>query len=129
MNGKRILGVLAAGLALAAASCGGSSDTKTTLSGAEMVPADVPLFVSIDTDLESEQWQTVQDLLDKFPGRDRLLAELKEELASEDVDFERDVRPALGPELGIALLDIEDGDTLVGLVQPEDEAKLSALLE
>jgi Protein of unknown function (DUF3352) len=129
MNGRQILGVFAAGLALTSASCGGGSDTRTTLSGAEMVPADVPLFVSIDTDLESEQWQTVQDLLDKFPGRDRLLAELKEELASEDVDFERDVRPALGPELGIALLDVEDEDTLVGLVQPEDEAKLSALLE
>ena len=129
MNGRRILGVLAAGLALAAASCGGSSDTKTTLRGAEMVPADVPLFVSIDTNLDSEQWQTAQDLLDKFPGRDRLLAELKQELASEDVDFERDVRPALGPELGVALLDIEDEDTLVGLVQPEDEEKLNALLE
>lgn len=128
MSSRRILGVLAAGLALAAVSCGGSSDTGTTLSGAELVPADVPLFVSIDTDLDSEQWQTAQELLNKFPGRDRLLTELKKQLASEDVNFERDVRPALGPELGLALLDIEDEDTLVGLVQPQDEAKLNALL-
>jgi hypothetical protein len=129
MSARRILALLIAGLALATASCGGSSDTKTTLSGAEMVPADVPLYMSIDTDLDSEQWQTAQELLEKFPGRDRLISELKKELADEDVDFERDVRPALGPEVGIAWLDIDDDESFVGLVQPEDEAKLNALLE
>lgn len=94
-----------------------------------MVPADVPLYVSIDTDLASEQWQAAQDLLDKFPGKEELLNELKGELASEDVDFERDVRPVLGPELGVALLDFDDDDSYVALMQPKDEAKLNALLE
>jgi hypothetical protein len=94
-----------------------------------MVPADVPLYVSIDTDLASEQWQAAQDLLGKFPGRAQLLNEIKRELASEDIDFERDVRPVLGPELGVALLDIDDEDSYVALMQPKDEAKLNALLE
>ena len=94
-----------------------------------MVPADVPLYFSIDTDLASEQWRAAQDLLDKFPGKEELLNELKDELASEDVDFERDVRPVLGPELGVALLDFDDDESYVALMQPKDEAKLNALLE
>jgi hypothetical protein len=129
---RRAGGVLAAflcGLALSVSACGGGDGAATTLSGAEMVPADAPLFVSIDTNLASEQWQTAQELLGKFPDGDRLLEELKDELASEDVDFDRDVRPVLGPEIGIAWLDIEDDDTFVGLMQAKDQAKLNALLE
>jgi Protein of unknown function (DUF3352) len=129
---RRARGLLAAvlcGLALAVQGCGGDGDGGTQLSGAEMVPADVPLYISIDTNLESEQWQAAQSLLDKFPDGDRLLERLKDELASEDVDFERDVRPVLGPEIGVVWLDIEDDDAFVGLMQPKDEAKLADLLE
>jgi hypothetical protein len=128
---RRARGLFAAflcGLALVVPACGGDGGA-TTLSGAEMVPADVPLYVSIDTDLASEQWRAAQDLLDKFPGKEELLNKVKEELASEDVDFERDVRPVLGPELGVALLDFDDDDSYVALMQPKDEAKLNALLE
>jgi Protein of unknown function (DUF3352) len=129
---RRARGLLVAvlcGLTLALQGCGGDGDGGTQLSGAEMVPAEVPLYVSIDTNLQSEQWQAAQDLLDKFPGKERLLDELRRELASEDVNFERDVRPVLGPEIGVAWLDIEDDDTFVGLMQPKDEAKLIDLLE
>jgi Protein of unknown function (DUF3352) len=94
-----------------------------------MVPADVPLYVAVDTDLESPQWRAAQDLLDEFPGSERLLNEVKRELAAEDVDFERDIRPVLGPELGVALLDLDDEDSYVALMQAKDEAKLNALLE
>ena len=125
---RGLFAALLCGLTLAVPACGGDGG-GTTLSGAEMVPADVPLYVSIDTDLASEQWRAAQDLLDKFPGKEEFLNEVREELASEDVDFERDVRPVLGPELGVALLDFDDDDSYVGLMQPKDEAKLNALLE
>jgi Protein of unknown function (DUF3352) len=127
---RGLLAALLCGLALVAPACGGDEEApEKTLAGAEMVPADVPLFLSIDTNLNSEQWQAAQALLDKFPGRDRLLNELKKELAEDDVDFERDIRPVLGPEIGVAWLDIDDDDTFVGLMQPKDRAKLNALLE
>jgi hypothetical protein len=116
-------------LTLPVAACGGDGAATTTLTGAEMVPADVPFYTSGDTNLDSEQWQAVQDLLDKFPGRDEFLNELREDLADEDVNFERDVRPVLGPELGVAWLDLDDDESFVGLMQPKDEAKLNALLE
>jgi Protein of unknown function (DUF3352) len=125
-----LLAALLCGLVLVAPACGGEGDDDgTTLSGAEMVPADVPLYVSVDTDLESEQWQAAQDLLNKFPGRERLLDELRKELAADDVDFERDVRPVLGPEIGFVLMDTNNEDAVVALMQPKDEAKLAALLE
>jgi Protein of unknown function (DUF3352) len=127
---RGLLVALLCGLALVAPACGSEDEApEQTLAGAEMVPADVPLFVSIDTNLDSEQWQAAQALLDKFPGKERLLNELRKELAEDDVDFERDVRPVLGPELGVAWLDIDDEDTFVGLMQPKDPAKLTALLE
>jgi hypothetical protein len=129
---RRARGLLAAllcGLALAVQGCGGDGDGGTQLSGAEMVPADVPLYMSIDTDLQSEQWQAAQALLDRFPDGDRLLERLKDELADEEVDFERDVRPVLGPEIGVAWLDVQDEDAFVGLMQTDEEARLIALLE
>lgn len=126
---RGLLASLLCSLALVAPACGGDDgDGGTTLSGAEMVPADVPLYVSINTDLESEQWQAAQDLLDKFPGKEKLLELLRKELAAEDVDFERDVRPVLGPEIGVVWLDTNDEDAFVGLMQPKDETKLAALL-
>jgi hypothetical protein len=125
---RGLLAAFVCGLALALQGCGGEGGGGTQMAGAEMVPADVPLYVSIDTDLESEQWQAAQDLLDRFPGKEKFLTELQDELASAGVHFERDVRPVLGPEVGVALLDFDDEDT-VGLMQPKDEAKLNALLE
>jgi Protein of unknown function (DUF3352) len=126
---RGLLALLVCGLVLVAPACGGEGDDGTTLSGAELVPADAPLYISANTDLDSEQWQAAQDLLDKFPGKDELLARIQEDLADDDVDFERDVRPALGPELGVVWLDIDDQDAFVGLIQPKDEAKFAALLE
>jgi hypothetical protein len=125
---RGLLGAFLCLFTLAAAGCGGDGGS-TTLSGAEIVPAEVPLYVSLDTDLESEQWQVAQDLLGEFPGRAELLNEIRRELAADDIDFERDVRPVLGPEVGVVFLDLDDEDSYVVLMQPKDEAKLNALLE
>ena len=55
-------------LALALSGCG-AKDRGATASGAEIVPANAPAFVSIDSDLSSDQWQQVDELLRKFPAR------------------------------------------------------------
>jgi hypothetical protein len=50
-------------------------------------------------------------------------------LNSEGVKWDRDVKPALGPEFDIVWLDFEnDGEDFVGLSQPRDEAKFEQLL-
>ncbi len=129
---------LAAGLltslALVAGGCGGTSDTTPaagTGAAASVAPADSIAFVAIDTDLDSEQWNTVEKLLDEFPGKDRALQRLRGELQKNGVDFERDVKPALGPELGIAVLADSAGSGVdaVAYTKPKDRERLSALLQ
>jgi hypothetical protein len=125
---------LVTGLAVVAAGCGGGSGGASSAGGAEIAPASSPLFISVNTDLGGDQITTFRTLLDKFPGSDGLLRMALAELEQKDVDFEQDVKPALGPELDIVLLDLgQGGETpnpeVVALLQPNDPAKLDALLE
>ncbi|MGI8605835.1 MAG: DUF3352 domain-containing protein [Gaiellaceae bacterium] len=122
-------------LAVVVAGCGGGgSDGGSSAAGAEIAPASTPLFISVNTDFEGDQIETFRTLLEKFPGSDGLLRMALAELEQEDVDFEQDVKPALGPELDFVLLDLgEDGEPSssdgVALLQPDDPAKLDELLE
>ena len=121
------------GLAVLAAGCGGSGSSASS-AGANVAPASAPLFISVSTDFEGDQIKTFRTLLDKFPGSDGLLRMALAELEQEDVDFEQDVKPSLGSELDIVLLDLGPGGEapnpeVVALLQPDDPAKLDALLK
>jgi uncharacterized protein DUF3352 len=112
-----------------AAGCGGGATGQAGGEAAGVVPADVALYLSLDTDFEGEQWQTASDLVAKFPDGDEALQDLLAQFEQQQgVDFETDVKPALGPEVAVAALDFE-GNNFVVLTQPDDEAKLQALLE
>ena len=106
---------------LAAAGCGGGDGDLG--SGADVAPRSTAVFVSIDTDFEGGQWQAAEDLIAKFPDGREALRDLPRELEQEDVDFERDVKPAVGPEVDLVLLDLEDEDASVVLTQPAEEGK------
>lgn len=125
----RVLPVLLIGLVLALAGCGGAAgDVGGEAAG--VVPADVALYVSGNTDFESEEWQAAEELVAKFPSGERALAELLAELeADEGVSFEEDVKPALGPEVAVVVLDPDaEAPAVVGLTQPRDRAKFDELL-
>jgi hypothetical protein len=124
-------GFLAA-FALVLAGCGGKGGTSgaSTESGASLVRSDALAFVSIDSDLGSSQWQTVDDLSHKFPGRDKALTLIKRELTKRGVDYNTDVKPALGPEVDFA---VATGQSLsktsaVVLTKPKDAAKFMQLI-
>jgi Protein of unknown function (DUF3352) len=91
---------------LAIAGCGGSTQSKAGggigSSGAELVTSSALAYASIDSDLTSSRWQQLDELLRKFPVRDQILTKLKNALAEKDINYERDVRPALGDELDVA---------------------------
>jgi hypothetical protein len=127
---RGLLAVLLVLPALALAGCGGGGAGG---GAAEVVPAGAAVYVSIDTDFDGGQWQQAEELVRKFPDGPRTLQMLLRDLEQqEDVDFDRDVRPAVGPEVAFALLDIPaqgGAPQAVALTQPEDEAKLRALLE
>ena len=115
--------VLAA-LALVGAGCGGGSKSGATGSSgaASIVPASVPAYVSIDSSLDSDQWKSLDSLLDKFPGKEKLLAQLRQSFESDSkVSWKDDVKPALGKELDVAALDLEPGSNIVAFLQPKDE--------
>jgi hypothetical protein len=112
-----------------AAGCGGSDSSTAagTESAATVAPASAAAYVAVDTDLDSSQWKQAQDLLDRFPGRDQLLQQIEKSLGEEDIDFEQDVEPALGPETAIVAMTGEND--VVALTQPDDTAKLDALVK
>jgi hypothetical protein len=125
---------LAALALLVAAGCGGGSKSKESASGgpsgAEVIPASAVAFIGINTDLGSDQWKRVDALSKKFPGREKALAQIQQELTKAGLDFKRDVKPALGPEVDVAWLDFADNGTNYVLVtQPKDEAKFRTLVE
>ena len=60
---------LFAGVALAAAGCGGSGEGGGALpAAAKVVPASAPVLISIRTDFNSAQFKNALVLLRKFPG-------------------------------------------------------------
>jgi hypothetical protein len=126
------LRTLAAGVALAlafVAGCGGSANKPASSEVASFVPDKVVGFVSVDTDVESPQWKNAQALLDRFPIKSDLLAQIRKSLSEQGLDWNSDIKPALGKELGVAVLDFSSGSDVVGITKPQDEAKFDALLE
>jgi hypothetical protein len=122
------LAALLTGAVLAVAGCGGSESAATGGKGAASIaPKSAALYASINTDLDSDQVDELEKLLAKFPDREKLLAELEDGLAEEDVSWENDIKPALGESIDLVVLDFEDEDA-VGILKPADEAKLKALL-
>ncbi len=115
----RPAGVLAV-LALVLAGCGGTSGAGT--GAADIVPASAPLFVAIDSDPGSSQWKTIMDLASKFPDKQKAVDTIKKELQKDGgPDWEHDIKPALGTEVDLVMLDFEHPDQFVGLMQPKDE--------
>jgi hypothetical protein len=108
---------LALGLLLVAAGCGNSSAATQSSSGtdaASLVPAGALAYVSADANLDSQSWQLVTDLFGPVVGA--------------DVDYKRDIKPALGDRVNLAVLGVEDGKPeAVAIVKPTDVAKLEAL--
>src|SRR5215210_6710696 len=126
----RTFAAIAATLLLAAlAGCGGSEET-TAASAADAVPAAAAAYLSVQSDLDSAQWDQVDELLGRFPDGDRALPGLRAALAGKGLDWERDVEPALGSTVEFVWLDFEDnGEDVVALTQPDDDDKLRALAD
>jgi hypothetical protein len=123
---------LVAALALAAGACGGSdavTGAGDAPEGAGFVPATAPAFVSLNTDFESDAWNNLEALLEKFPDRQRAFDEVRKGLEGGGVTFD-ELKAALGPETAIAVLAFEGASgTAFGLTEAKDQAKLDALIQ
>jgi len=121
--------LLSGALVLGLAACGGTTESAST-GGASIVPAGVPAFLALDADPASSQWKTLEQLAAKFPDERGALARAKQELQKQGLDWDHDVRPALGSELDLVLLDLDDGGrNAVGLLQPDDDGAFDRVVQ
>ncbi|MGH3043384.1 MAG: DUF3352 domain-containing protein [Gaiellaceae bacterium] len=136
--------LLVAALLPVLAGCGSGSDVG---GAADVVPADVFLYASVDTDFDGDGWAALEEFAARFPNGDNLLQSLADEVNSseEGIDFETDVKPALGPEVAFVMLDAPatpdlgeappgmeaygDAPQFVVLLQPDDAAAFQRLLD
>lgn len=114
--------------AVLAAGCGRTQGAGADAS--DLVPATAPAFVAVDTDPSSSQWRMVDDLASRFPDKQKGVDALKRELKNQDhLDWDRDVKPALGKEIDFVWLDLDNnGQDFVLLTQPNDEGKFKQLI-
>jgi hypothetical protein len=127
-NVRLIAVLLVAALMAVVAGCGGNASVG---GAADVVPADVAVVASVDTDLDGAQWQTVEDLAARFPGGEGAVEKLFASIGAEDdLDFERDVKPALGPQLVLVVpkLSTSGDQSVVALMQPADPAAFERLV-
>jgi hypothetical protein len=135
---RLIPALLVAALLPVLAGCGSGSDVG---GAADVVPADVFVYASVDTDFDGDGWAALEEFAARFPEGDNLLQSLADEVSEEDLDFEADVKPALGPEVAFVVLDapaptdtldpLAEGspESFVLLLQPDDDAAFQRLLE
>ena len=105
---RALIAVALSSLLLVAAGCGGGGSTGVAsgatlgTDAAQLVPPDAVAFVSVDTNLDSAQWQRVDDLTKSFPARAKLLDTISSELQKRGLTWKDDIAPALGDELDLA---------------------------
>ena len=119
-------------LAFALAGCGAKNDAASSSlpAGADFAPASSVVYVTGTTDPSSDQWQKADALFSHFPGRAKLLASFKKDLAKDGLTWEGDLKPALGDDLNLVLLSYKDADhNYVFFTKPHDEAKLTKVLD
>ena len=112
--------------AFALAGCGGNDTGGASAIG--LAPAGAIGYAELDSSLDSNQWQKVQALLDRFPSKPQLVVELDKQLSEEQLQWDRDVEPALGDTVAAIWLG-NKRDEVVVATQPDDEAKLDSLLD
>ena len=112
-----VAAALAACFLLVAAGCGSSTAARGQTGGdaAQLVPPTALAFATADANLDSAQWATVKDLFGPIE-------------LPKGVDYRSDVKPAIGDQLNVAVLGIQNGKPeAVAIVKPDDAAKLSKL--
>lgn len=97
-----------AAASIAVAGCGGGS--ASTGAGASdvaaFIPAGSPVYFELSTDLDGTQWTQTVALAKRFPGYEKLVTSITDELADEKVDFKGQIKPLLGSSAGVGVFDI-----------------------
>lgn len=134
----RLAVVLAALVVLVGLQGCGSDDSGGSLDSAlGYLPADTPFAIAIDTDLEGEQFDSLDAIVKKFPFGETIRDLVVQGLAQgvTGVSLEKDVKPLLGNPFVVGVTDADSfvggdgGAGFVAAIEVADEGKLDDLLE
>ena len=133
---RHLLAIFALGLAFGIAGCGGGSEGGGPLENAlGYLPADSPFVATLATNPEGKQVKAIEKILGRFPFESLVRGQLNQALEQQDLDFEKDLKPALGNEFVVGALDAEsfiadDSEPrVIGAIQAKDKGALEKLLE
>jgi hypothetical protein len=124
--------------AIFAAGCNGDESSGGALeSSLAYVPPNTPFAVAIDTDVEGEQYQSLDEILGRFPSGDALGRMLQDQIeqGADGVSYEEDVRPLLGNPFVVSatdpasFVDDSEDDDFVAAIQVADTDALDGLIE
>ena len=113
--------------AFALAGCGGNDTGGASAIG--LAPADAIGYAELDSSLDSNQWQKVQALLDRFPSKPQLVVELDKQLSEEQLQWDRDVEPALGDTVAAIWLGKTEPTTSSSRRSPTTTRSFDALVD
>jgi Protein of unknown function (DUF3352) len=119
------------------AACGGDDgDASGPLDAAlGYLPEDAPFVVTIDTDVEGDQFKAVESIAEKFPFGGQLRNQLLRQLELGGGNFEEDIEPILGNPFVVggtdvrSLIDESEDDDFVAAIQAENEGALQDAIE
>jgi Protein of unknown function (DUF3352) len=99
---------LSAAAALGVAGCGGDDSSTGAAPGsvASFIPSTAPMYFEISTQFDGPQWTTAKALAAKFPAFPDIEKQFAEGVASEGVDWEKDIKPLLGDDAALAVLEV-----------------------
>jgi hypothetical protein len=121
----RLVALLALSLVLVGCGAAGEARAPAAQDAATLAPADARAFAVVRTDPGSGQWRATMALLERLPAWDDALRTLGRALDADDLDLERDVLAAVGPEIAVVVLGPREQ---AWLTVPDDPAGLERLL-
>lgn len=113
-------------LAILAAGCGSAGGSSTS-DAAGLVPGGALAYLTVNTDLGSGQLESAQSVLDKFPIKPQLVAELKKTLRNAGVN-PAVLKRSVGPQVDLAILNVNGETNAVAFTQPTDEKQFEQQL-
>ena len=101
------------------------------------MPPNTPFAVAIDTDVEGDQYQALDEVLGRFPSGDAVAQMLQQQIeqGADGVSYEDDVRPLLGNPFVVSatdpasFLDDSEDDDFIAAIQVADTDALDGLIE
>lgn len=129
----------AAALTVALAGCGGGAGGASnaslvtgSTSAASVAPASSPVYIAVDTDLNSGQWKQADALLSRFPDKAKLLSHLQQAIEKDTgASWQSDIKPALGDQIDVVFFGAlsRSNPDVVALVQPKDDAAFARFVK